>query len=127
MSKTPRIAFVAHMDEIGYEVKKIEDDGRLQVEVLGGGYPQYFLGHVVLVHKKRWKPGWRSAGTAGGMGQAGIRDPEQAAVDGRAGACLCGNAFKRRDGETGDCGRRLRDHSQGIPAAAGDASECAEL
>ena len=49
--KTPRIAFVAHMDEIGYEVKKIEGDGRLQVEVLGGGYPQYFLGHVVLVHK----------------------------------------------------------------------------
>jgi putative aminopeptidase len=47
-----RIAFVAHMDEIGYQVKKIEDDGRLQVEVLGGGYPQYFLGHVVLVHKK---------------------------------------------------------------------------
>jgi putative aminopeptidase len=51
-AKTPRIAFVAHMDEIGYEVKKAEDDGRLQVEVLGGGYPQYFLGHVVLVHKK---------------------------------------------------------------------------
>jgi putative aminopeptidase FrvX len=46
------IAFVAHMDEIGYQVKKIEDDGRLRVEVLGGGYPQYFLGHVVLVHKK---------------------------------------------------------------------------
>ena len=49
---TPRIAFMAHMDEIGYEVKKIEDDGRLQVDVLGGGYPQFFLGHVVLVHKK---------------------------------------------------------------------------
>jgi putative aminopeptidase len=51
-SKTPRIAFVAHMDEIGYEVKKIEDDGRLQVAVLGGGYPQYYWGHVALVHKK---------------------------------------------------------------------------
>ena len=51
-AKTPRIAIVAHMDEIGYEVKKIEDDGRLQVEVLGGGYSQYFLGHAVLVHKK---------------------------------------------------------------------------
>ena len=49
--KSPRIAFVAHMDEIGYEVKKIEDDGRLLVAVLGGGYPEYFLGHVVLVHK----------------------------------------------------------------------------
>src|SRR5437763_1463228 len=49
--KTPRIAFVAHMDEIGYEVKKIEDDGRLLVSVLGGGYQEYFLGHVALVHK----------------------------------------------------------------------------
>ncbi len=55
----PRIVFVAHMDEIGYEVKKIEDDGRLQVEVLGGGYAQYFLGHVVLVHEKNgdWNGG----------------------------------------------------------------------
>ena len=50
--KTSRIAFVAHMDEIGYQVKKIEDDGRFEVDVLGGGYTQYFLGHVVLVHKK---------------------------------------------------------------------------
>jgi putative aminopeptidase FrvX len=49
--KSPRIAFVAHMDEIGYEVKKIEDDGRLLVGVLGGGYAEYFLGHVVLIHK----------------------------------------------------------------------------
>jgi putative aminopeptidase FrvX len=58
--KTPRIAIVAHMDEIGYEVKKIEDDGRLQVDVLGGGYTQYFLGHVVFVHKK-------DGGQAGGV------------------------------------------------------------
>ena len=50
-AKTPRIAFVAHMDELGYEVKKIEDDGRVALEVLGGGYPQYFLGHTELLHK----------------------------------------------------------------------------
>jgi len=49
--KARHIAFIAHMDEIGYEVKKIEDDGRLLVSVLGGGYPEYFLGHVVLIHK----------------------------------------------------------------------------
>ena len=49
---TPRIVFVAHIDEIGYEVNKIEDDGRLQVKMLGRRYPQYFLGHVALVHKK---------------------------------------------------------------------------
>jgi putative aminopeptidase FrvX len=54
--KTPRVVFIAHMDETGYEVKKIEDDGRLRVEALGGGYPQYFLGHVVLVHKKEDRP-----------------------------------------------------------------------
>jgi len=46
----PSIVFMAHMDEIGYEVKKIEDDGRLLVSGLGGGYPQYFLGHVALIH-----------------------------------------------------------------------------
>ena len=50
-AKTPRLAFVAHMDEIGYEVKKIGDDGRVELAVLGGGYPQYFLGHTALLHK----------------------------------------------------------------------------
>jgi putative aminopeptidase FrvX len=50
-SKAPRIVFVAHMDEIGYQVRSIEPDGRLLVDVLGGGYTEYFLGHVVLVQK----------------------------------------------------------------------------
>jgi putative aminopeptidase FrvX len=38
------------MDEIGYIVRKIRDDGRLEVEVLGGGNEQYFAGHAMLVH-----------------------------------------------------------------------------
>lgn len=46
------LAFVAHMDELGYEVKEIREDGRLKVDVLGGGFTQYFLGHPALVHKK---------------------------------------------------------------------------
>jgi putative aminopeptidase FrvX len=50
-ANTPRLAFVAHMDELGYDVKKIEDDGSLALEVLGGGYTQYFLGHTALLHK----------------------------------------------------------------------------
>src|SRR5712692_5845817 len=49
--KAPRIFFVAHMDEIGYQVRSIEPDGRLLVDVLGGGFTEYFLGHIVLVHK----------------------------------------------------------------------------
>jgi putative aminopeptidase FrvX len=50
-SKAQKIVFVAHMDEIGYQVRAIEADGRLLVDVLGGGYTEYFLGHVVLVQK----------------------------------------------------------------------------
>jgi putative aminopeptidase FrvX len=49
--KIPSVVFDAHMDEIGYKVKKIEDDGSLLVTVLGGGYTQYYLGHVALVHE----------------------------------------------------------------------------
>jgi putative aminopeptidase FrvX len=39
------------MDEIGYQVRSIEPDGRLLMDVLGGGYTEYFLGHVMLLHK----------------------------------------------------------------------------
>ncbi len=50
-SKARKLVFVAHMDEIGYQVKSIEPDGRLLMDVLGGGYTEYFLGHVVLLQK----------------------------------------------------------------------------
>ena len=82
--KTPRIAIVAHMDEIGYEVKKIEDDGRLDVDVLGGGYPQYFLGHVALIHKKdgsktggvmELPAGWDKAGFEWPSGPRSMDEP----------------------------------------------------
>jgi putative aminopeptidase FrvX len=47
-----KIVFVAHMDEIGYQVRSIEPDGRLLADVLGGGYTEYFMGHAVLVHNQ---------------------------------------------------------------------------
>ena len=50
-SKAPKLVFIAHMDEIGYQVRAIEPDGRLLMDVLGGGYTEYFLGHVMLLHK----------------------------------------------------------------------------
>ena len=49
-AKTPRILFIAHMDEIGFEVKSISSDGLLNVSPLGGMYLSYFLGHPALVH-----------------------------------------------------------------------------
>jgi putative aminopeptidase len=48
--KTPSILVVAHMDEIGYEVKTISKDGRLEVTSMGGGEPSFFLGHPAIVH-----------------------------------------------------------------------------
>jgi putative aminopeptidase FrvX len=48
--KTPSILIVAHMDEIGYEVKSISKDGRLEVTSDGGGELSFFLGHPALVH-----------------------------------------------------------------------------
>jgi putative aminopeptidase len=49
-SKTPRILVVAHMDEIGFTVKSISKDGRLEVEWRGGGELSFFAGHPALVH-----------------------------------------------------------------------------
>jgi putative aminopeptidase FrvX len=85
---TVRIAFVAHMDEIGYEVKKIDDDGRLQVDVLGGGYMQYFLGHVALIHAKNGDvggvlelpSGWEKAGFEWPSGPRAMDEPARVYV-----------------------------------------------
>ncbi|HYL45892.1 MAG TPA: M20/M25/M40 family metallo-hydrolase, partial [Candidatus Limnocylindrales bacterium] len=49
-SKTPKILIIAHMDEIGFEVKSISKDGRLEVEWLGRGEMNFYAGHPALVH-----------------------------------------------------------------------------
>jgi putative aminopeptidase len=49
-TRTPKILVVAHMDEIGFEVKSISDDGRLVVETLGGVELSFYEGHPALVH-----------------------------------------------------------------------------
>jgi len=49
-SDKPALVFVAHMDEIGWVVKEIREDGRLALERKGGWLEEHFLGHVALVH-----------------------------------------------------------------------------
>ena len=49
-AKTPSILVVAHLDEIGFAVKSIANDGRLEVEWRGSGSLSYFEGHPALVH-----------------------------------------------------------------------------
>lgn len=49
-SKAPKILVVAHMDEIGFQLKSIADNGQLDVSLLGGMDLNYYEGHPVLVH-----------------------------------------------------------------------------
>ena len=49
-SGKPRVLVVAHQDEIGFEVRSILPDGRLEVETRGGGVLAYFMGHPAFVH-----------------------------------------------------------------------------
>jgi putative aminopeptidase FrvX len=92
-AKAPKILFVAHMDEIGYQVRSIEPDGRLLVDVLGGGYTEYFLGHVVLVHKSdgttsggvlELPDGWDRPGFEWTHGPRGLDEPAHVYVGTRS-------------------------------------------
>jgi putative aminopeptidase FrvX len=49
-TKAPKILVVAHLDEIGFQVKSIADDGRLVVDTLGGMDLRFYEGHPILVH-----------------------------------------------------------------------------
>ena len=44
------IAFVAHMDEVGFLVDSILDDGRLSLKDVGGFFNWVWEGHTALVH-----------------------------------------------------------------------------
>lgn len=47
---TPRVVFVAHMDEIGFSVTGIGDDGTLEIRPLGGFLSSLFEAEPALVH-----------------------------------------------------------------------------
>lgn len=49
-SGEPSVLYVAHMDEIGYVVTDIRDDGLIQVQKHGGFYDRQYEGHVVQIH-----------------------------------------------------------------------------
>ncbi len=49
-SGEPWVMYVAHMDETGYMVTHIRDDGLLQVHKHGGFYDRQYEGHVVQIH-----------------------------------------------------------------------------
>ena len=95
-NNAPKIAFVAHLDEIGYEVRSIEPDGRLLVNVLGGGFTEYFLGHPVVIHSIQeghhqitggvleLPSGWDQTGFEWPHGQRALDDPAHVYVGTRS-------------------------------------------
>ena len=96
----PSIMFVAHMDEIGYEVEQIMPNGRLAVATKGGGILDFYLGHAALVHTANGQTvpgvmelpdGWDEPGFKWPVGRAlmykvdiGARSPEEVAQMGVA-------------------------------------------
>ena len=49
-SGAPHIAYVAHMDEIGYMVTNIRDDGLIQVAKHGGFFDRQYEGQLIEIH-----------------------------------------------------------------------------
>ena len=49
----PLVVFIAHLDELGFEVTAIRDDGRLDLRARGGFYLSLFEGEPALVHAAR--------------------------------------------------------------------------
>jgi len=46
----PTVVFVAHLDEIGFRVTAVRDDGTLDAEAAGGLFPSLWEGQPALVH-----------------------------------------------------------------------------
>ncbi len=55
--KGPRVALMAHMDEVGFLVSKIEKTGFVRVMPVGGVNPRVFGAQKVMVHGRRDLPG----------------------------------------------------------------------
>ncbi|HYF50322.1 MAG TPA: peptidase M42 [Planctomycetota bacterium] len=63
-NSAPIIRVMAHMDELSLIVKRVEDNGTLRVQPLGGIYPYVFgLGPVEIIGDERIIPGVLSVGS----------------------------------------------------------------
>lgn len=51
-AESPRVMLAAHMDEIGFMVKHITDEGFLKFIPLGGWFDQVLLGQRVVIHTR---------------------------------------------------------------------------
>ena len=60
------VVFVAHLDEIGFEVARIAGDGTVMLRSRGGGFPSLWEGQPALLHLDAETPPPQSASTIAG-------------------------------------------------------------
>ena len=99
----PRIMFPAHMDEIGFMVRDVTDEGYLKFSPLGGWLDQTLLAHVVTVHTRKG----RLTGTIGCPPPHLIVPRQQQAI------CLLYNGFTRKE-ETQQRTKRAQPPTQSV-------------
>ena len=46
----PTVVFVAHLDEIGFTVRAVRDDGTVEAVSAGGFFPRLWEGQAAFVH-----------------------------------------------------------------------------
>ncbi len=111
------------MDEIGFSVKSISDDGKLVVETLGGMDLSFYEGHPMLVHTAT---GDRDAimELPHGWDEQNFKWPAESDQDDPS---RRRRAQLRRSRETRHQGRRLDHHSQGISPSARHARQRPQL
>ena len=96
------LAFVAHTDELGYEITAILDDGTATVRKRGGFFDSLHEGHPLLVH------------TAGGQ--------VPAIVPPRAGYQRAAEAQPKAEEVAIDFGTTSRQETEGLGVAKGDSA-----
>ena len=67
------VAFVAHMDEVGYEVSHIAKDGTVSLRNRGGFFPSLWEGQTALLHRKDDKVPARDARSCGAAREGPLR------------------------------------------------------
>ena len=115
------------MDEIGYEVKKIEDDGRVELAVLGGGYTQYFLGHTALLHKSDGSTAGAVMELPSGWDKPGFEWPQNLRTMDDPVRAYVGTSSREETEKLGISGGRLADDRESVPADAWDPCDRAEF
>ena len=97
-----RILFIAHLDEIGFEITEVERDGTARVRSLGGFFSTLYEAHPVVVHSR------------GGERQAIVR-PRRDYLS----SASAGQSFSEAEVVV-DFGTTNRDETLALGIAAGD-------